>query len=113
MVRARPVSTATRRRRRPANADDGAGAVAVADPTQDGDLDGRSYPNEAAVPLPDRQVDIADLTAMSFDDLIQLAPAVGLNGMLRWTNLLAMPCSRGCGRRPRSGTCWLHPACWR
>ena len=80
MVRARPVSTATRRRRRPANADDGAGAVAVADPTQDGDLDGRNYANEAVVPLPDRQIDIADLTAMSFDDLIQLAPAVGVNG---------------------------------
>ena len=77
MVRARPVSTATRRRRRPANADDGAGAVTVADPTQDGDLDGRNYANEAVVPLPDRQIDIADLTAMSFDDLIQIGARRG------------------------------------
>lgn len=76
MVRARSgTPTAPRRRRRPPSADDS--GVAVADPPNSDDLpeERPPYANGAPAGPP---VDIADLTAMSQDQLLALAPDVGL-----------------------------------
>lgn len=78
MVRARPTTptpnpTAPRRRRRP---DDAPAGAALAAPPPDDSPHGRSpYPNGARETRP---VDIADLSAMSHDQLAALAPELGL-----------------------------------
>ena len=75
MVRARTgTPSAPRRRRRPPTVDDGAG-VAIADaPPVDEPVDGL-YPNGD---LPGRSVDITEITAMSHEQLLALAPEIGL-----------------------------------
>ena len=77
MVRARPATnTAPRRRRRPPSGDDAGADVAVADPRADESPDGAApYTNGAHE---GRQVDIADLAAMTQEQLVELAPEVGL-----------------------------------
>ncbi len=77
MVRARPATnTAPRRRRRPPSGDDAGADVAVADPRADESPDGAApYANGAHEGRP---VDIADLAAMTQEQLVELAPEVGL-----------------------------------
>ena len=84
MVRARPATTtATRRRRRPVVTDtnDAAAGVAVAEPMDmeagNEAVNGQGYPEGGNGALPEKFLDIADLSAMPYDELLGLAPSVG------------------------------------
>ncbi len=77
MVRARPgTSTAPRRRRRPPTPEDDAGVVIADPPLPDESLDGpEPYSNGAHTGT---TVDVADLAKMPHEQLLELAPEIGL-----------------------------------
>ena len=77
MVRARPGTTAApRRRRRPSAADDAAGVAIAEPPPADDAADGRdAYADGAPAGRP---VDIADLMSMPHEQLLEVAPEVGV-----------------------------------
>ncbi len=96
MVRARPATPTTppRRRRRPApNPNENGAATAVAEPGAEpgsADADGpRGYPNPngAKTTLPERLLDVTELTAMPYDQLLDLAPEVGFRDETALTEL--------------------------
>ena len=92
MVRSRPTSSTTaapRRRRRPPTGGPGDGGVATdaSEPREDESVDTRGYSNGANGSIPERLVDVADLTAMAYDQLLDLAPEVGFRDESALTEL--------------------------
>ena len=90
MVRARPATTtATRRRRRPAvtDANDAEAGVAVAEPMDIEAGNGQDYPEGGNGALPEKFLDIADLSGMPYDELLDLAPSVGFRDESALTEL--------------------------
>ena len=76
MVRARTgTPTAPRRRRRPPANDEANVALTESVPGDDPSDGGSSYPNGSQ---PGRYVDVADLSTMSLEELLEVAPDVGL-----------------------------------
>ena len=78
MVRARPGTTAAPRRRRRPPATDDAADVAVAEPSPADDAHEGGSPYSNGAPPAGRQVDIANLTSLSHEQLFELAPEVGV-----------------------------------